>query len=173
MTAINMAYNLNFSFHLGDNVCGLMVVARINFAGTGPPSESLCSRRPPSLRLKLNRKLWCLRNLSPPWWGESKLLSNPTSLNVRGVNGGGNGDTGAPVGCIPSIQYGSLKPMRANTNTQTCIEKDKMKVKMWNELWHTRKRQWNFFSALYLVSRQSTSRSKKKMLNKLVGIRQL
>lgn len=87
-----------------------MLVARINFAGTGPPIESLCSRRPPSLRLKLNRKLWCFRNLSPPWWGESKLLSNPTSLNVRGVNGGGNGEIGAPAGCIPNIQYGSLNP---------------------------------------------------------------
>lgn len=124
-TAIKMAYNLNFSFHLGDNVCGRMVVARINFAGTGPLSESRCSRRPQSLRLKLNRKLWCLRNLSPPWWGESKLLSNPTSLSVRGVSGGGNGDTGVPVGCMPSIQYGSLKPIHEITNELTkkyCIK---------------------------------------------------
>ena len=104
-------YNLNFSFHFGDNVCGLMEVARMNFAGTGPPKESLCSRRPPSLRLKLNRKLWCFRNLSAPGeWGESKLLSKPISLSVRGVSGGGCGDIGAPAGWMPSMQYGSLKP---------------------------------------------------------------
>lgn len=50
-------YNLNFSFHFGHNVCGFIDVARINFAGTGPPNESRCSRRLPSFRLKLNRKL--------------------------------------------------------------------------------------------------------------------
>lgn len=100
-------YNLNFSFHFGDNVCGLIDVARMNLAGTGPPIESRCSRRP-SFRLKLRRKL--RRNLSP-WCGESKLLSKPTSLlRVRGVSGGW-GDTGAmPAGWMPSIQYGSLKP---------------------------------------------------------------
>lgn len=83
-------YNLNFSCHFGDNVCDLMDVARINFAGTGPLRESRCSRRP-SFRLKLSRKLWCLRNLSL-WCGESRLLSKPTSLKVRGVSGGGKGD---------------------------------------------------------------------------------
>lgn len=105
---LKKTYNLNFSFHFGLNVWGLIDVARINFAGTGPPPrESRCSRRPPSFRLKLSRKLWCFRNLS--WCGESKLLSKPTSDNVRGVNGG-CGEIGAPAGWIPSIQYGSLYP---------------------------------------------------------------
>lgn len=101
-TCVLSTYNLNFSFHFGLNVCGLMDVARINFAGTGPPPrESRCSRRPPSFRLKLSRKLWCFLNLS--WCGESRLLSKPTSDNVRGVNGG-CGEIGAPAGCIPSMQ---------------------------------------------------------------------
>lgn len=51
-----MSYNLNFSFHFGDKVCCLMLVALMYRAGTGPPSESRCSRRP-SFRLKLSRKL--------------------------------------------------------------------------------------------------------------------
>lgn len=50
-------YNLNFSFHLGLNVCDLTDVARMNLAGTGP-TESRGSRRPHSfLLLKLKRKL--------------------------------------------------------------------------------------------------------------------
>lgn len=101
-------YNLNFSFHFGLSVWGLIDVARMNFAGTGPPIESRCSRLPPSFRLKLSRKLWCLRSLS--WWGESRLLSKQTSdERVRGVSGG-CGDTGVPAGWIPSMQYGSLNP---------------------------------------------------------------
>lgn len=91
-------YNLNFSFHFGHNVCGLIEVALINFAGTGPPNESLCSRlAAASLRLKLNRKL-CLRCLSCVGESDDELLSKPTSDNVRGVGGNGCGDTGVPVG---------------------------------------------------------------------------
>lgn len=102
-------YNLNFSFHFGLSVWGLIDVARMNFAGTGPPIESRCSRLPPSFRLKLSRKLWCLRSLS--WWGESRLLSKHMSdERVRGVSGG-CGDTGVPAGWIPSMQYGSLNPV--------------------------------------------------------------
>lgn len=109
-----MTYNLNFSFHLGVRVCGLMEVALISLAGTGPPSESRCSRRPapPSRRLKLSRKL-CLR-----CGGESvALLSKPPLMSAeraRGVGGSGSGDTGgqaSPSGCIPSMQYGSEKPI--------------------------------------------------------------
>lgn len=99
--------NLNFSCHFGLSVCGLTEVARMNLAGTGP-TESRCWR--PSLRLKLNRKLWCLRSF--PCSGESRL-SMPVSESVRGVIGGcGEGGGGVPEGCMPSIQYGSLKPVR-------------------------------------------------------------
>lgn len=107
---LSFTYNLNFSFHLGVSVCGFIDVAHINFAGTGPPNESRCSRRlPPSRRLKLKRKL-CFR-----CGGESAaLLSNAfiSAERARGVGGSGNGDTGGPPsGWIPSMQYGSEKPV--------------------------------------------------------------
>lgn len=96
----NNNYNLNFSFHLGHKVCGFTDVAFIRRAAIGP-IESLC--REPSLRLKLNRKLLCLRNLLLS--GESKL-SIPVSGSVRGVNGGWGESGGCPppIGVIPSIQ---------------------------------------------------------------------
>lgn len=108
-------YNLNFSFHLGFKVCGLMDVAQMNLAGTGPPSESRCSRLLlPSRLLKLKRKL-CLR-----CGGESAaLLSNAliSADRARGVGGSGNGDTGGPPsGCIPSMQYGSENPVKQMRN---------------------------------------------------------
>lgn len=110
-------YNLNFSFHLGLSVCGFMLVALISLAGTGPPSESRCSRRPASRRLKLKRKL-CLR-----CGGESvALLSKPPLMSAeraRGVGGSGSGDTGGPPsGCMPSMQYGSEKPAKKNREKQ-------------------------------------------------------
>lgn len=50
---------------------------------------------------------------------------------MRGVNGGGNGDTGPPSGCIPSIQYGSLKPI-ANANETNKEEEIKKEIKKKN-----------------------------------------
>lgn len=68
-------------------------------AGIGP-IESRCWL----FRLKLNRKLLCLRNLLS---GESRLrLSIPVSGKTRGVRGGcgERGGTGQPMGMIPSMQ---------------------------------------------------------------------
>lgn len=97
---------------MGDSVWFLIDVARINLAGTALLIESRCCR--PSRRLKLNRKLWYFRNLSA-WCGDSRLLSKPTSLSVRDASGG-NGDTGGTLvsGWMPSIQYGSLNPIKVD-----------------------------------------------------------
>lgn len=73
-------YNLNFSFHFGLNVCCLTDVALMILAGIGP-IESRCG----FLRLKLNRKLPCLRSLLS---GDSKLSMHGSGSIARGVDGG-------------------------------------------------------------------------------------
>lgn len=120
---------MNFSFHFGFKVCGLIDVAHINFAGTGPPNESRCSRRLlPSRLLKLKRKL-CLR-----CGGESvALLSNAliSADKARGVGGSGNGDTGGPPsGCMPSMQYGSEKPVEKEMNKDNIKHKVNIKIQI-------------------------------------------
>lgn len=87
-------YNLKVSFHFGESVCGLTLVARMYRAGS-LPRLSRCCRPSRLLKLSLNP---CLR---------------PSSSEARG-------EAGSDAGWIPSMQYGSLKPTIKKHSCSTC-----------------------------------------------------